>query len=535
MPVVSRPVPRSRLPLPALSLLASIALVPACGGDDGPDLPDPAVVDEAVLRAELEAWRGRLRKDCSLVDAMPSAFAADQRTGVDLELDAAHVTRLLGPGLWVGDADRELFVLDAPHPPSRSGFGDRRISASVDGDVTQDIVLGSELSWDGTCVITYGGEEVYRGQLWGQLPVAVHARASGEPAREDGRRQLYTPGGSLGTAYVVDDSLRVLVTGLAADLPAARAAFATALGVEAAVLDGVVVAGPGWLDHVVLERSVAPSPIIDAGFGNAPLDVVADPTFAVARADLAAVTAGGAKTAIVRLPRPVAGGVGSTSLTVRYTSDVLDGNLVRSTITGVDRPVFLPPSTALPAPGATCVSSIAAAASSYLADPARSNGTRLVPVPVMLGIGAVEARWLLAPCERFSTDLAAELRTDEAALRQLAALLDPALYGTRALVPNRWSALLARIVVGEAAVATLDRVVVGSATSAAVDAQRALLADPAYRAADAGERAERRALFWHTSILCGEPMSAALHAALLAVDADDIEAVMLGMTGCPAS
>jgi hypothetical protein len=536
LPLASAP-PRSRRHRSAgVTLLAGIALLPACGGDDGPDDPvDVPVVDDAVLRAELDAWKGRVRKDCTLADAMPSAYRDGERPPVDLALDAAQVTRLVGPGLFAERAGA-LFVLAAPRPPSRSGFANRAISASIDGEVVDSVALHSELAWDGTCVITYDGEELFRGQLWGALPVAIHARvpdADGVIGRDDGRRQTYRSFAGP-VAFVADDSLRVLVNGLAADLPAARAALAAPLGLAADDLTDLVVSAPAWHEHVVLDSALAPTPVIDGGFGTAPLDVVAAPTFAVTGSDLAAVTAPGVKTATVRLPRPGAGGVGVTSVRVSYTSEIVDGTLVRSTITRVDRPTYAP-AAPLERAGARCVSAVAGATRRYLRDLGGSSGAALVPTPVMLGDGAVQTRWVLAPCEGFATDLAAELRADDDALRELAGLLEPVLYGARALTPDRWSRLMAAVLVDAGALDAYGAVAHYDAAVAAIAAQRTLLTSLRYQGADREQRAALRALVWQASILCEAPLSSGQLGALAAVPADEVEDAIDAMTACPAS
>jgi hypothetical protein len=530
--------PRSpRRRLAGLPLLAGIALLPACGGDDGPEIPPPnlPVVDEDVLRAELEAWKGRVVKDCSLADAMPSAYRDGERPAVDRALDVAEVTRRLGPGLFA-ERGGELFVLDAPSPPSRSGSASRRVTSTVNGDVVDTFSLGSALAWDGTCVITYDGDEVFRGSLWGALPVAIHARvpgADGVIGSDEGRRQTYrTLGGPV--AFIADDSLRVLVTGLAADLPAASAAFAASLGVAADDLADLVVSAPAWLEHVVHHGALAPAPVIEAGFGNAPLDVVAAPTFAVVGADLAGLTEPGARTAIVRLPRPGAGGVGVTSVQVGYRSELLDGGLVRSSITRVERPSYLPPVPAERA-GARCVSAVADATHRYLRDLGGSSGAALVPAPVMLGNGAVQTRWVLAPCEGFALDLVAELRADEDALRDLADLLEPLLYGARSLAPDRWSRLMAAIVVDADDVDAYDRVAHYEEADAVGAALRTLFAIPRYENADAEERAALRALVWQASILCDAALTSAQVSALLSAAGDDLGAAIDAVTACPAS
>jgi hypothetical protein len=531
LPTSSLPTRRRRLA--GLPLLAGIALLPACGGDDL-ELPAPTTVDEAVLRAELGAWKARVRKDCSLADAMPSAYRSGQRPPVNLELDAAHVTRLLGPELFT-ERGGELFVLDAPRAPSRSGFANVAVSARVDDDVIQDLRLGSELAWDGTCVVTYDGEEVFRGQLWAQLPVAIHARvpaADGAIAREDGRRQVYHQGLRAEIAYVADDSLRVLVTGLRADLPAATAAFAAALGLDAAALERHVVAAPTWLDHVVVDGAVAPAPVVEIGPNALPLDVVADPTFPIADADLGGHLRAGVHAATVRLPRHGRDGAGFASVTVRYTTADLGDDVVRTSITGVDRPSYGPPRRLM---ASSCVANVASAAGRFLRGIASGGAGTAVPVPVMPGPGVAELRWAIAPCERFSTDLAAELRADDVALGALVDLLDPALYGTRGLSPNRWAPFLAAVVTDATAVDTLARAAWNAAGRSSAEAQRALLRHARYAAAEVEEKTALRALVWQTSILCGGPVSAAQLDTLLKVPADEITGTLAGMTACPAS
>lgn len=532
MPRLLPAVPPRRRRLAGLSLLAGIALLPACGGDD-PELPPPRTVDEAAIRAELDAWKARVHKDCSLADAMPSAYREGQRPPVDRELDAAHVTRLLGPALSAERAG-ELFVLDAPRVPSRSGSAEVNVTARVNGDVIQDIHLGSELSWDGTCVITYDGAEVFRGQLWGQLPVAIHARvpsADGVIAREDGGRQVFHQGLRAEIAYVADDSLRVLVTGLRADLPAATAAFAAALDLEASALEPHVVTAPTWLEHVVVDGAVAPAPVVEIGPNALPLDYVADPTFPIADADLDAHLRAGVHTATVRLPRYGSDGAGFASVTVRFTTADLGDDVVRTTITGVERPSYEEPRRFM---GSACVANVASAAGRFLRGITNGGAGTAVPVPVMPGPGVAELRWAIAPCERFATDLAAELRADEVSLGALVDLLDPALYGSRGLSSNRWAPFLATVVTDAAAVDTLARAAWNAAGRSAAEAQRALLGHGRYTGADADEKADLRALVWHTSILCGGPVSTARLDALMKVPADEITATLAGMTACPA-
>jgi hypothetical protein len=489
-----------------------------------------APLTRAVLTEQLATWRGAPLKRCTVAGIFPALSEVPASGGVGLYLDSAIVRERLGAGLWVRTPAGETVVIGTPVAPAvrASGSHAAPVADAVGGGT---VAVGAELI-GGECVVSIDGKEQARVPLWSLLPVAIHARPQGGAALAslDGAVTAFASSRAGAPGYLEIDALRVVVTGLAADVPRARAVLARALGVTDAQLAGFVAAGPGWLDSVRVAAGLGPSPIIATGArGTPPLEHYLAPTLALP-ADAIAAGAAGVHTLQVVLPRSAAGAVAPIAVPVRIAIEASAAGRARVRLLGVDAPVAIAGG---PAAASRCFTEVADVALGYASAPARTSGAARYPIAVVPAIGAVPAPWLAAPCAPLAADLGAAIRADGAALTRVGALLDASRYGAERILPNGWGPLLARIAPDADGLAALVRAAAPhAALSAGVASQKALFADARYAAAPAGEQAARRALVWHAALVCREPITAALRGRLLAVPVAGVDAELAGMVGC---
>jgi hypothetical protein len=493
----------------------------------------PIPLTRALLTTQLATWRGAPLKRCTVAGVFPGLDEVPAGGGVGLYLDAAIVRERLGDGLWIRAASGETVVLGAP--PSPTVRGSNTHVAQVVDPVTggADLKVSAEVV-DGDCVVRFDGVEQLRTPLWTSLPVAIHARpkAGGAPlAILDGTVTAFAAERAGTSGYLEIDALRVVVTGLAADVPRASALIAGKLGVSQAQLAGLIVAGPGWLDSVRADGAFGPTPIIATGArGVPPLEHYLAPTLALPP-DAVAAGAAGARTLHILLPRRNGVAAAPIDVPVRVAIEPSSAGRTRVRLLGVDTPVAFP---AGPEAAARCMTEVADAALAYTSAPARAGGSPRYPIAVVPAIGAVPAAWLTAPCSPLTADVAAAIRADRGALARVGSLLDATRYGADRILPHGWGPLLARIAPDAASLSMLARDAAPHvALTAGLASQKALLADARYGRAPAAEQEARRALVWHAALVCREPITPALRARLLKIPLSGVDGELAGMVGCP--
>jgi hypothetical protein len=493
----------------------------------------PIPLTRALLTTQLATWRGAPLKRCTVAGVFPGLDEVPASGGVGLYLDATIVRERLGAGLWIRAASGETVVLGAPPSPTVRGSNAHvaRVVDPVSGHA--DLKVSTEIV-DGDCIVRFDGVEQLRTPLWSGLPVAIHARPQpgGAPlATLDGTVTAFAAerGGTSG--YLEIDALRVVVTGLAADVPRARALLARSLRVTDRQLAGLVTAGPGWLDSVRADGAFGPTPIIATGArGVPPLEHYLAPTLALPPGAVASGAAG-ARTLQVVLSRRDGAAAAPVAVPVRIAIEPSSAGRTRVRLLAVDAPVAIP---AGPEVAARCLTEVADAALAYTSSPARAGGSPRYPIAVVPAIGAVPAAWLTAPCAPLTADFAAAIRADRGALARVGSLLDATRYGTDRILPHGLGPLLARIAPDAASLASLAREAAPHvALTAGLASQKALLADARYGRAPAAEQEARRALVWHAALVCREPITPALRARLLAVPLAGVDGELAGMVGCP--
>lgn len=223
-----------------VALTVALPVAVGCGGSDG-DAHDPVTIDTLPpeQREAFEAWKAQPIKGCDWAQAFAKladdvGARADDSAGVDV---AALYARTGGSPVIAG-AGGEIAVLGAPRWSSASGSHAFSQTTTINGE-TRTLSVESTID-GGTCVITLGDDEVYRGEIATSIELAAYTDA----------QVASSPTGALGTAEL-DTSLTFARIGsngllkqpLAALAPneSAYPILASKLGTDAAAIKGVVV------------------------------------------------------------------------------------------------------------------------------------------------------------------------------------------------------------------------------------------------------------------------------------------------------
>jgi hypothetical protein len=539
-----------RMPLswPRLSnaLLVSVALLPACDGDDGPDVPDIEPVAEATLRASFDTWRGGLRKHCSI----DGVFDGRASSGLDRAvLDAELVLKALGGRLLIEEGS-EAVVLGTPEIPSHTGAGSRQATVITASGERRTMTMATTLDDAGVCTVQIDGAEVFRGQLWGALPMVAQVKGPTALAQVEveGGTDRYTPSLSFGRAYLEIDALDAVTEALAIDAPSATAMVARALGLSPADAAAHATVPPPWFPHVEADAATAPFPMFGGtGFGLPPLSFYTSPMVPVNVERLADWMPGEApvqRTLQVRLPRPTLALTGSDERAERPVEIAVRVSLARGDSEGRIVGRVLSVSSPRHVPGGdgvagACFNRVAEITLDYLHIPQSRSGLPRVPATVAVHLGgAAQQRWITGPCAVWTGDLPSAIRSSAYSIDLVARLINTFEYplpsASRGVVANGWEDLLADLIPDGAALDALAANSTRVMLSAGVPALRALFEASSYGAAATADRRALRRLVWKAQLGCGDrALEGSFVRSLAATAAADVESAIAELRGCP--
>jgi hypothetical protein len=208
-----------------LGVVSSVLVIASCGGGGGAVSEDHVTFAglPAADRAAFDAWKSRVVKDCAWQQALPS-IAAEFPAPSDEEPPAPRVDlRALsavtgGKSLVVGQTGK-LALLGPAFADLVSGQ-DTRTSRHTAGGVARVLDVSAVLD-GGTCVISLDGEEIFRTELPGQVPV-VASYDPEAPAPASVRLPALIDGRAGGDDVASLDTVGLLTPVMAALAPNAR-------------------------------------------------------------------------------------------------------------------------------------------------------------------------------------------------------------------------------------------------------------------------------------------------------------------------
>lgn len=516
-------------------------LLPACSDDDL-ELTEN-VPEEASIRAAFATWTPSMLKECSVQAAFFPGEPADANAARRDHLDAALALAKLDGELVLHGASGETVVLGAPERTGTGGFSDRELTVRDGDGGTRSMALAARLDDDGTCIVSIDDHEVYRGMLWGRLPVLAHVQPrTGELARRSGDIERYV---GADVAYAEIPGLDAVAEAFTPDLPRAEGLLATTLGLSAAGAALRLSDRPVILPYVEGDGGRAPFTILGTSSMADSIPWLVDPVVPVkaGQLDSWAPTSGSvAHTLRVVLPRPALAIASYRESAARPIAFDVNINIEATpttdtvTVTGVSPPRTLVGGTG---PATQCLQSIAGTALAYTRAP--EQGITVPRFPVALvpnNAPAASAPWFLVPCSVWTEDLTPALRDVSdliGAMLDVRSYASSRAYTTMALSSRGWDAVLADLTDNAGAIDALERATTGRPLIAGVSRTiRRMLDNSAYRARPATERRDMRTLVWHAGLLCGHELTDRQRDAVFAaVESGDYLGLRDNLVQCP--